>query len=621
MGLPGVNSTNISKRAPVADEFLVNRDGSTAIQTYADLSAQLAGTGAVAQRLDLAAEQSEAAAEGYVIGTTWLALAAISGSRSGQPGRVPRSDTGTHVDPVSGLAVPNSGEFAWSTVPAGWTRTGDVIDQAGLITLISGKAAQSELDKVSRLLANDGRTVRTVVSVGDEDDNSIARWKDDGSFEAAGFRMGCASETLTLESLSGYRLITVEGDMTMRMPRAVVTHHRDIAGVDFALVDSDGNLVPISGAGGGTVVPDYSAVERSASNLFASVAPNQRNAIPRLLPKYRLAMARLLSGTGRVKVACIGDSTTAGFHAGVGGDNVGATLRAWPYKTSALLTAHYAPATSDSKWGSQSESMWTEGADPRASAGAGWTLGDLSLGNQMPTNSTTTNPYSFTPENDVNTIDVYYLASSGGGTFTVDTGGAALATIDASVASAGVTKATVAVTRGHPTVNIKRVSGAVQIVGLDAYDNAAPAVSVWNMGWGGSMTSHWASADLPRQPINALQAVAPDLTIINLGINDANNSVSATTFRANYEAIIAAARVSGDVVMFVPAPSGQFLENNAALYAVMRQMAVDLAIPLIDFPERFGTHDEAADFFIDSTHPNYLGHADMAWAVFKMLSI
>lgn len=55
---------------------------------------------------------------------TWAALAANPGQINGQAARVPLSDAGTHTDPVAGGTVANSGDYRWSTAPAGWRRIG-----------------------------------------------------------------------------------------------------------------------------------------------------------------------------------------------------------------------------------------------------------------------------------------------------------------------------------------------------------------------------------------------------------------------------------------------------------------------------------------------------------------
>ena len=61
----GVRSNNISKQAAVADSFLVNRNDETALQSYSDLATQLAGAGAVADRLSSYENVSASGAKAY----------------------------------------------------------------------------------------------------------------------------------------------------------------------------------------------------------------------------------------------------------------------------------------------------------------------------------------------------------------------------------------------------------------------------------------------------------------------------------------------------------------------------------------------------------------------------
>lgn len=76
----------------------------------------------------------QAASEGAIVAANWAQLSATTGTRAGQPGRVPSSDNGTHTDPVVGGTVRNSGEYSWSSSPAGWRRVGDVVDQSPIIS-------------------------------------------------------------------------------------------------------------------------------------------------------------------------------------------------------------------------------------------------------------------------------------------------------------------------------------------------------------------------------------------------------------------------------------------------------------------------------------------------------
>lgn len=71
------------------------------------------------------------AAAGLKSAKTWAELSAVSGSSALQKGEV-TDDAGTHTDPVVGGTVPNKGSYSWSTSPAGWTRTGDLIDTDAL---------------------------------------------------------------------------------------------------------------------------------------------------------------------------------------------------------------------------------------------------------------------------------------------------------------------------------------------------------------------------------------------------------------------------------------------------------------------------------------------------------
>ncbi|MFH1796258.1 MAG: hypothetical protein ABIF45_17350 [Pseudomonadota bacterium] len=96
----------------------VGGDVQTVRQPFTKLSEQLAGSGAVATAI-------EGAAAGLVETVTWAQLAAIAGTRAGQPGQAVGPDAGTHTDPVVGGTVANKGKYSWSIAPAGWRRIAD----------------------------------------------------------------------------------------------------------------------------------------------------------------------------------------------------------------------------------------------------------------------------------------------------------------------------------------------------------------------------------------------------------------------------------------------------------------------------------------------------------------
>ncbi|RSC36189.1 hypothetical protein EGT36_01975 [Agrobacterium sp. FDAARGOS_525] len=191
-----VFTTTIARLTAISDELLVNRDGDTALQKTSDLAAQIASEGVIATalqkvRTDVSASiddmnnRLEAAAEGYKVAVTWVELAAVTDAVNLQGGRVTGPDSGTHNDPVTGQSVPNEGEYKWSAAPAGWRRTGVLVDgeriKTGLNTLdklayAAGNPFTAPSDffrevdleatgRVSRAVAIDGYTLRAAAGV------------------------------------------------------------------------------------------------------------------------------------------------------------------------------------------------------------------------------------------------------------------------------------------------------------------------------------------------------------------------------------------------------------------------------------------------------------------------
>lgn len=106
----------------------------------------------VLRNLGLIIEQNvEAAALGMKSAKTWAELSAVSGSIQLQKGEV-TNDSGNHTDPVVGGTVPNKGSYSWNTSPAGWKRTGDLIDPDAIAA--SQEQMQEQIDAIDRRTAN-----------------------------------------------------------------------------------------------------------------------------------------------------------------------------------------------------------------------------------------------------------------------------------------------------------------------------------------------------------------------------------------------------------------------------------------------------------------------------------
>ena len=102
-------------------ESFVGSAGRKAIEFFATaterdaINASLAATNTTVAGLATAVQ---GAAAGNRTAELWTALSAKAGDREYQPATVPDTDTGTHVDPVTGTTVPNAGEYRWA--PQGW---------------------------------------------------------------------------------------------------------------------------------------------------------------------------------------------------------------------------------------------------------------------------------------------------------------------------------------------------------------------------------------------------------------------------------------------------------------------------------------------------------------------
>ncbi|MBR26586.1 MAG: hypothetical protein CML46_06550, partial [Rhodobacteraceae bacterium] len=127
--------------ASLADELIANRDGSTVRVAMPNVAAQLAATGAVADRI---AQAEGLVTTGARIAATWSDLFAETGDFDGQGGEVLDADIGTHaaasVTGYDGSSVANAGRYAWNDAWARWVRIGG----SGLATKADVTALDAE---------------------------------------------------------------------------------------------------------------------------------------------------------------------------------------------------------------------------------------------------------------------------------------------------------------------------------------------------------------------------------------------------------------------------------------------------------------------------------------------
>ena len=190
--------------------------------------------------------------------------------------------------------------------------------------------------------------------------------------------------------------------------------------------------------------------------------------------------------------------------------------------------------------------------------------------------------------------------------------------------AANIVKST-ATAASAATTNSVSIAGSVAqvwVIGVEPWLSTTKRVRVANVGVPGSTTANWNYAGTygVYGPLMAIKQYAPDLTIISLGINDAYQQVAAGTVQTNLAAIIAAAQVSGDVIlMTMPPSSGANYTTYEPLYQpVYSALSNGSGLPLVDIFGRFKSTWQTALMF-DGQHPNDYGYWDMAGAVDVLL--
>lgn len=361
--------------------------------------------------------------------------------------------------------------------------------------------------------------------------------------------------------------------------------------------------------------------------MGAAVAPNAMPVVYNFKPattrKLRAALAAYRAGTARMKLLALGDSTTAGYGAN-GSTDTNARIKSYPELMAALLTARGLASRVDNFF---CQANLSASYDPRVVKGAGWVnTSSKSLGGYLLNNSTTTNPLTFTPVGQYTSVDIYHYA--GGGVFTVTLGagtpvdvtppgGGSIIKTTVTVAQAGLAKGAWAIALAP------KVSGNQPLLcGIECYDPAVPDISVLNAG-----ASSFATGDMIGGAFtanNVIGVVAPQVTIINLGINDAQVPVSDATFTSNMQTLITAAKASGDVIicMFTPCITSTVPALVAAGYrADLYALAITNGCVFVDMTERFIDYPTANTdgFMFNTIHPNGLGYADMAQLLSKVI--
>lgn len=351
------------------------------------------------------------------------------------------------------------------------------------------------------------------------------------------------------------------------------------------------------------------------------------------LPNWTAKRDAVLAGTGSARLVLLGDSTTGAAGADAIGTGTPTFLNAFHNGPASgvarMLTARGCRAVKDGFLSDQNANFGggpgVEQCDLRVTRTAGWAspTGSGFCGGSFQATAAAT--ITFTVFNPIDTIEVYYGTTTGGGTFDVNVdGGATIQTINCNAAN-GIAKATLSCALGLHTVNVVWASGTALFFGLICSDSTAKKVNVISAGHGaGTVVTFGNVSAYNYSSIASL--LAADLTIINLGINDWHSNLSNTLFNSGLDSIVSLAQRGGlgDVMLVTPFPSSyadtvptrqeRILAN---IFAKARAGAGhQSAIPLLDYNTYMYSYasegNSSNNSVTDALHPNGMGYMTMA---------
>jgi hypothetical protein len=326
---------------------------------------------------------------------------------------------------------------------------------------------------------------------------------------------------------------------------------------------------------------------------------------PSKLMKYRAARSLKTRNT---KIACIGDSTTAGTETG---GTTAQVLHSWPMQLASKLAARGIPAGGNNRFASGSGTFSTLlTMDSRVTSTGAWTQGaTLAVGGNAFA-CAATGSMTFTPQGNVTKFDIWWRDGAAGRNFTWAVDGGSTTQINSSGTTQVVKTTVSAGSAASHALTLAWVAGSVTILGIDAYDDTASRreLSLWNWGISGATSPQLIdNTDTLTGRLAEIPIMAPDLSIIKPMVNDWRNSVSVASAVASITTLITTCQTVGDVILVTP----RFDNGVAGLSSTqedyvtaLKALGVTMNCLTIDSRSYFGSFalGNTAGWYSDTVH-------------------
>lgn len=346
------------------------------------------------------------------------------------------------------------------------------------------------------------------------------------------------------------------------------------------------------------------------------------------LTKWRVALGKMRgNSTYRPRILCIGDSTTWGLNSN-GAATGDMMTYCYPTQLTNLLNAAGISAQTDSVFGGSTGGSRLD-KDGRVTNAGAWALAadttsGWTISGRFYTASTSGN-LSFVPYKQTDTFKVWYISETGNGVLGYNINGSGAGTVDTALNNGTIQTITTTASLGTNTLNLSWSSGgAVKVIAIEGYNSATEQVSVMNCGWGGSKAADWTGTTNFFSPLNVIDTFAPDLTLINLGVNDLGPATPVATYKSSLQTLITECLLYGDVALVAFTPisiANKDLATQSTYIDALYELGVTNSIPVIDLWRRFVSYEimNPLGMYFDVLHPNGNGYADMAQGVFNVI--